>query len=102
MKLKENITVQQLIIFTVDYKIISSSLYTHKYHKHQSFVTIIQQYASGLVVEAMMSVMGKGGDGVVRHWSNVSYDWGSVDDRSGVVTGGLVDYRVETGIIFYN
>lgn len=45
-----------------------------------------------------MSMMGKGGDGVVRQWSNVSHDWGSVDYRSGVVARGLVDYCVETEI----
>lgn len=49
-----------------------------------------------------MSMMGEGGDGVVRYWSDVSDDWGSVDYRGGVVARGLVDYCVETGITFYN
>lgn len=44
-----------------------------------------------------MAIMGERGDGIVRHWGNVSDDWGSVDYGSGVVAGGLVDYRVETG-----
>lgn len=49
-----------------------------------------------------MSMMGEGSDGVVRYWSDVSYDWGSMDYRGGVVARGLVDYCVETEIIFYN